>query len=112
MMLMKYVTSSIEPVKILFDKKNIPITDLLVYTTGDINFNLYVIHKNQIKYTHGASLKTIRKEYSDGFDFYMNLLVVEHNILRKNKFCDDFSFCFREAPCPKNMLCIFLGRLS
>lgn len=110
MMLMKYVTASVEPIKILFDENNISITDLFIYSTSDNCFDLYIIHKNQIKCRYFASFETetARKEYSDRSGLYTNLLVIKHNILRKKKFCSDFSFFFRTAPITTATMTVFL----
>lgn len=52
MMLMEHIISSMEPIKILFDKNDVPITDLLVYLpeldSVKTNIRLYINHKNQL----------------------------------------------------------------
>lgn len=49
MMLLKYIIASVGPIKILFDKNNMPISDLLIYITLPNCIWLRIVHKNQFE---------------------------------------------------------------
>lgn len=97
MMLVKHAIALIEPIRILFDKNNMSVTDLFITVQARNNIYLHIIHKNQLK----CSSQTSHEEYQNWYNFYLKILVSDHNILYSTNLSFSLrypSFYFRGTP--------------
>lgn len=77
MLLMKYIITLMKPIKTLFDKNNMSISDVFVYITWHDCFRVRMIHKNQPEY----SLFTDHGKFLDKYYYHQDLLVRKYYTL-------------------------------